>query len=71
MQKLTIHIPDDKASFIRHLLKELDVTIEHVPSTKSKIASHIPNSETSKAIAEAKKGKTKKITNFKSFFDSI
>ncbi|MFT4092357.1 MAG: hypothetical protein QM640_01865 [Niabella sp.] len=74
MTTLTIHIPDKKADLIKQLLKELDVTIEQPVATKknNKIPSrHLPNSETLKAVEEARKGKTKQITDFKAFFGSI
>ncbi|MFT4060638.1 MAG: hypothetical protein QM652_13975 [Legionella sp.] len=73
MTTLTIHIPDKKTSLVKQLLKELDVTIEPVVTKKNNHSSlpHLPNSETVKAIEDARKGKTKQITDFKAFFGSI
>lgn len=71
MTTLTIHIPAKKASLVKQLLMELDVKIETIAPVNPKKLHHTPNAETIKAIEDARKGKTKRITNFKTFFDSI
>ena len=71
MTTLTIHIPSKKATLVKQLLKELDVKIETIAPVKTKKLHPTPNAETIKAIEDARKGKTKRITNFKTFFDSI
>ncbi|MGV3547717.1 MAG: hypothetical protein ACO1N4_11680 [Pedobacter sp.] len=77
MTTLTIHIPDSKADFIKKLLKELDVkiesveSVESVESAKTKKENRVPNKETIKAIEDARRGKTTRITDFKAFFEKI
>ena len=68
MTTLTIHIPDSKADFIKKLLKELDIKVESVETKKE---SRVPNKETIKAIEDARRGKTTRITDFKAFFEKI
>ncbi len=69
MTTLTIHIPDNKADFIKQLLKELDVKVETKKVNKK--ANLTPNAETIKAIKDAKEGKTTLITNVKAFFENV
>ncbi len=71
MTTLTIHIPAKKASLVKQLLMELDVKIETADPVKRQKLHHTPNAETMKAIEDARKRKTRLITNFKKFFDSI
>lgn len=71
MTTLTIHIPAKRASLVKQLLMELDVKVETTDPVPPKKLLHTPNAETIKAIEDARKGKTKRITNFKPFFDSI
>ena len=70
MTTLTIQVPDKKANLIKQLLKELDVKIV-TPTNEGCDLDHTPNAETIKAIEDARKGKTKRITDLKAFFDSI
>lgn len=72
METLTIQVPDNKVTLVKQLLKELDVRVTPTVSKAThKKAASIPNSKTTSSIEDARKGKTKRIANFKTFFDSI
>lgn len=50
MTTFTIHIPDDKAEFVKKLLQELNIKIEHDEDP----VSYVPNEETVRAKNELK-----------------
>lgn len=63
MQTLVIKVPEEKASFILTLLKELGISVKE--------GEHSPNKETLAAMKELKEGKGKKFDSVESLFNSI
>ena len=70
MAELIIETSNQKVfNLLSEMAEQLGATIIKQPSVIKQ--SKTPNAETIKAIEAARKGQTKPITNFKSFFDSI
>lgn len=67
MTILTIHIPDDKTEFVKKLLQELNIKIEHDEETSNST----PNVKTVQAMKELKAGKGKTFESAKELFSSI
>lgn len=60
---------EEQLSALKAFAKALEVDFE-IDETRYNL-DHTPNSETIKAIEEARKGKTKKITDIDAFFKSV
>jgi len=66
MTTLTIQIPDKDKALFEQLAKRFNAKIIKVADGE-----HIPNAVTKKAIADARAGKTTKISDIDSFFSSL